>query len=709
MSLRAKLHEPLSRFDEAALVAWGNRGLLRRATKDLESDSPSVLEDSDAALRLTFAGHQIHFDAAGPARASCSCPTTGVCQHLLAAVLWLQRSASTSADASPTEADTSGAAVTDNNNAGLHEALSAIPTRSMLQHAGKAGYRWAWHYVQDLDAGREPTISAGINIVIQLRVPNIGFRFMGGSVEQLIADTQIKAIEKYRVAAILAYRLAHGLNIDPPESSTRPKNAELDLGQDHAVAVSAKEAQRESRARLRESTCQLLSECIALGLSHLSPNVQERFSTLAMWAQGADYYRLALLLRRLADHVELLQQRAAGADEHRLLDEIALTHALVCALTANDAQGLAPAHLIGRARNRYDAAGALTLLGLGAQPWRSASGYVGLTLLFWSVDQEVFLTCTDARPENQRFDPIARYRAPGPWSGLGAAEQATGRSLQLIGAQTSSSGRLSSAEGSSATLLPEPPQALPAGLPIIERWSDLHESHRNSRSLLAEPRPNQDWKLLKPNRFGQPRFEAARQTLVWPLEDAAGQVLNLELAYTELNQHAIERIETLPPPQSGATALMARISSTSGQPVAQPLCLIHLPTPRTPLRIDALYFDQAPKQGVMDRARNALRSMSPFARATPTQLNLARLPAPLIDLQRWLQRQSERGLSGAIESKVSAELGTLCQRLAEAGFNAFATAPQPPLASAILRTQYILMQHLPLLGHAASVEAAVEN
>lgn len=379
VSVRSQLREPLSRYDEDALVAWANRGLLRRASKDLELHEPTVKEDSASVLLLEFAGHSIRFDSRGPAQAICSCAATAVCQHLLAAILWLQRESNESTQAAQSHDEVPAVETDEDGLKRLHEELLNISAASLLKYAGKTGYRWAWQFVQDIDSGREPAINAGRNIVISLRQPRIAFRYMGGGLEQLIADAQVKAIEKYRVAAVLAYQRAHGIKITPAENRHGPKSAALDLGMDHTLPDAMQNSQSESRARLRESVAQLLAECVELGLSHLSQSVQERFSTLAVWSQGAEYYRLALLLRRIADHVDLLLERAGGADEHRLLEELSLAFALLNALSASDRRGEAPLHLVGRARGRYDTAGPLTLLGLGALPWRAASGYVGLT------------------------------------------------------------------------------------------------------------------------------------------------------------------------------------------------------------------------------------------------------------------------------------------------------------------------------------------
>src|SRR5262249_48595576 len=155
------------------------------------------------------------------------------------------------------------------------------------------------------------------------RHPRLSFRYMGGGIESLLPDTDIKQVEKYRVAAVLAFQRAHGVALESPESAA-PRETALDLGKDHALAEGNVASLRDSRARLCDSVRGLAGECVALGLAHLSPGIQERFATLAVWAQGAQAYRLALLLRRIADHAEMLLERAGGADEHRLMDELTL-------------------------------------------------------------------------------------------------------------------------------------------------------------------------------------------------------------------------------------------------------------------------------------------------------------------------------------------------------------------------------------------------
>src|SRR5262245_62175028 len=75
------------------LEALSNKGLVRRAQKDLEREGAGAVEFSGEQLTVTIGAFKVGLVEAGPAKASCSCPAAGVCQHILAACLHLMQSA----------------------------------------------------------------------------------------------------------------------------------------------------------------------------------------------------------------------------------------------------------------------------------------------------------------------------------------------------------------------------------------------------------------------------------------------------------------------------------------------------------------------------------------------------------------------------------------------------------------------------------------
>lgn len=719
--LREQLREQLERFDDDALAAFANRGLLRRAQKDLEKLAPDVIEESPETVVVGMGEHRIRFDGRGPTHAQCSCPASGVCQHVLAAMIALQRlvpdtaavgtgqgtkeaAEETTAEWQPTAGKPAREAeLLQDALAPLHAALLRMTPEEMVRHAGKPGYRWAWQFVHDQEPEAGPAISGSKYIVIRFSHPRVEFRYMGGGLDSMIAGAAIAQIEKYRVAAVLAYQRAHGVELKAPETSVKQRTAALDLGKDYAAPVAGHDL-AESRRRLRQSVLQLIEECVELGLSHLSQGIHERFATLAVWAQGAEYFRLALLIRRLADHVELLLERAGGADEHRLLDEMALAYGLAGALNTAASNNAEPAHLLGRSRSQYEQVNTLELLGLGGRAWRSASGYVGLTMLFWSPKDGAFLSCTDARPETQRgFNPVARYHAAGPWGGLGAPAQATGKHVVLIGAQLSAKGRISAAPSTGAMVRPpESAARFAAMLQPCTDWAALAETRApEQRSLLAEPQPMKDWVVLQPGRYGTAKFDPTRQVLVWPVFDAQDRRMDIELAYGDLTAHAIARMEQLRPEQLPVgTMLVAMLQNGVRQLVAEPLSLVRPHAAGGEGAVDALYFDDAPEEGFATQVRARLQKFaSARTDATVAPEPPCILPQALLEVRAWTQRQAERGAALEAAGEAALRIAALIARTNAMGLTMFErVVANGTIPEKLLRMHYLCMQYETFFG-----------
>jgi hypothetical protein len=714
-SIRDILFSLLVRFDDEAFAALASRGLLRRAQKDLEKIPATIVEESEKDLVIGIADYRIRFDERGPAHAVCSCKSAGVCQHILAAALSLQKyggrkspdgtkaggdAAAAPSAKTPSAESPAGGSDGKGSLEDLHSALLDFTAAALSSYGGKPGYRWAWQYVQDLDCDRDISVEANTYIIIGLTHPRIVFRYMGGGLDNLICDVQTSKLKKLRIAAVLAYQKVNGKPISAPAASTQSGITAMNLGKDFAFLASQESADEESRSRLRARALQIFSESIRLGLSHLTPGFYERFSALAVWAQGAKYYRLALVFRRLADHVELLLDRSANADEQKLFDELTIAFAMVSALEEAGKSRVEPQHLIGVARNSYELSGTLEVFGLGAHAWRSSSGYVGLTVLFWSPGDDSFFSFSDARPEIvlRGFNPIARYTAPGPWTGLTSPSSATGRRLILADAAISQIGRISGSDGITANVGSFFSRSEVASRShIIQSWSDLFKRRKEARwSLLSEPDSMKDWVLVLPMRFGKPYFDAIRQTLVWPLFDAADQCINAELPYSDFSSHAISRIENIDPHEmKEGTLLVARIRPGSSGRVIEPLSVIKATASELENSIDCLHFDK----GAASFGSKWLAKIKNLGSNTPRNQSemdaLVRIPAQLEELGQWLKNKAERGSSTGTEDEFAREFQTQCRKVVSAGFSAFGCSHDGNVQAAIhlLRAHYIQLQY----------------
>jgi hypothetical protein len=658
----------LSRYDDEAWIALASRGLLRRARKDLETLAVRVTAETGDSVEVAVGDRTVRIGVAGPGAAVCSCPAAVICQHVVTAGLWL-------ASAAPEPADQPAATSAADR---LHDDLMAVDAATLTSYAGLPGYRWAHQMLDDQPA--PPRVTRDGYLAVSFERPALTARYLGGGLDGFVLDQPVSQVARFRVAAVLAWQRAHGLVLAPPPAPRRSG------GESESSA-----SRRESRARLRTSVAELLRDTVGIGVSHLSPAIHERLTTAATWAQGVEYHRLALLLRRLADQVDLLLARSALADDLVLLDEIAVAHALVTALDAAASAGTEPTALVGRARTAYDPVRSLDLIGLGGRPWRTGSGYHGLSCVFWSPSRERFFTWTDARPDSLAdFEPRARWQQPAPWTGLATPAAASGRRLTLTHAQVSPDSRISSVESTAAAVATLGGEELAGLLPVRTSWRELAPARIRGLADLADP--TSQWTVLRPAQALPARWDSASQTLRYTLLDDDGEALVLEIPWSRLHAHAIGRIEALGGNLPAGALVVARVARRRGQLAGEPLSVV-LPG-RAVNPVDALHFDEAPGRRTSSLVERLLTS--DIADRTVPDVDEPRpaaVPVPLADLRALIEAQAQRGCAGVAPGVIRDRLAHAHRSLRHAGLSLFAepaAAVSPP--EALLRSLFLVQQ-----------------
>ncbi len=322
-------------------------------------------------------------------------------------------------------------------------------------------------------------------------------------------------------------------------------------------------------------------------------------------------------------------------------------------------------------------------------------------MIFWVPATREFLACTDARPENQRaFNPVARYSQPGPWSGLGSPSQATGKRIQLTAPQVNGAGRVSASEKTAASLQTISFADLVAQLRPVASWEEIAAARSaERRSLLSEPQPMKDWFVLRPAEFGAARFDGARQTLVWPLLDASGNELPLELPFSNLSEHAMTRLEALEPGPNVDTLVVARIGANAGTLTGEPLSLIRPEAAPSQSPVDALFFDAAPKQGFVSKWLGRLRTQWAGAESPPPASEVRVVPQALREMREFLQRCAEQGMAGDSARRMQPQFEVHAKKAEDAGFGLFVplSTRAGHLSPRLLQAHYICMQHERLL------------
>jgi len=559
-------------FDDASWEALASKGLLRRARKDMEKGlAIEVIGESPSGLELKVPPFLVTMPSSGPAKATCTCPAPGICQHILAAGLYLQ-------------ARSSGASeqMVVANEEVVREEIATITPERIRDWAGPVEYRSG---IALREKNSLPTvIEYGETVLVRLMPSTIEARFVpGAGLDGMILPSSHS--KRVAVAVLLAVRAS--LGFEAPEAAAQRSFFEIS-----GTPRTAKE--------ILASAQSVIEEAVSVGLSHLSLTVADRLVTLAVSAQGANLPRVSLALRSISDEIRSILVREARADESRLLTSAARVYALMEAIRLG---GDTPDQtLIGTSRLQYVEVPEIEVFGVGAYPWKTGSGYTGLTVLFWSNTSHEFLSWSEARPTSQRFEPRQRFYGEGPWDGAQSPRQVGSSHLKLRNARRTASGRISGSTKTSVLVLtPTFPSSLQFDGRLFSSWIALHQYARNKQPLgLRDPAPLDMVVVLEPSYFDTRVFDSVTQTFTWDVCDEAGQMLKLSLPFREWNKDAIRILEGLVPPQEARWKVISRVALRDDEIAVEPISLLRPDEVQAP--VFHLSFDALPKGPAMGKS-----------------------------------------------------------------------------------------------------------
>ena len=653
--LETSLRRLAASLDDAALEALASKGLLRRAQKDRERAVPvNVLGEEAGVLRVQVGDATVALPESGPATARCSCPASGICQHILGAVLFLRQ-------------NTGEATVTTATPPPSCEAeLLQLSREQLEQWAGKAAFRAGCDLASR--AGWEVDRERGLQV--RLSALNLECHFVaGGGLDGAIVSGGRHDPRAMVVASVIALQ--------------RAADQEWQFaGNDNALEAAA--GAPRTRAEVLAACQALLAESLAIGLARLSAAHQQRWATLAVSALGVHLPRLALAVARDA--------RASLA---RLLQRMVHTHALCAALVAG---GDHPRpDLVGQHRSRYDEVGGLDLVGVAAWPWRAASGYEGLTLLFWDTGAKRWNSWSESRPRHQLadFNPVARYTQFGPWEGAASPRQLASSSFRLLNARRNPGFRLSSS-GKSRVLVTGATTPCPDGMPVFTEWQRLTEHLAKHQSAgLKEADPLDAIVALRPATWDGRAFDPVQQVFNWLLLDATGAPLLLKLAFDDLSGPAIRFLETVPPETLRDAVAIGRATATPHGLQFQPHTL-HRPQ----AGITHLALDQPQPAAPASPASTPVEEDELVALEDEDEALTPPCPAMvklLNELDDALLAWAESGLDGSngLRSERVRQLAAPAQRLGLnlLGAHVSALGSRAPDTTALLRCAYVGQLH----------------
>ena len=525
-------------FDDVALAALANRGLVRRGRAEVAAGRVRPVRIDDDAV-VAAAGNpavEVVLPPGGPALARCPCPVAGVCIHVVAACLWLRGAAG---------ALPAGAVPHDGRAGSAGEERTGAPPAGAGPDGGPqaAGANDPRAAGEGADAGEAPA---------------------DGPVDALLAEVlswEPAAVEKAlgapaarRVACALAGigtgDLAEGLELGGAPGrlvATWPGAPEIVIvaglgprgmvvsGRHSRVARAAWCLQAvvrifaargrdwpwpqgsarlsDGRRDVLETAAKAIEGVVSAGISRAGARSARELERLAQAARLEEMPRPSRLLASAAGTLGAVARREDAVDEERALGSLA---AAVLA-----APGAPDPVLLGRAGPRQTEPG--LLVPLSAVWWRTPSGSRGVTARFWDA-------------ERHRLESVTTGRAAGADPGFQRSEGAVLLWNASIGALLSAPLRLKgAARRADGTLAPSSrTTAVGQGgfdgvdLPGLAAELDALQSGPGAAGFEA-PAPRVRLIPVAGDGLGRIDLDEVHQEYVWPVRAVDGRTHLLRL------------------------------------------------------------------------------------------------------------------------------------------------------------------------------------
>ncbi|RXR26097.1 SWIM zinc finger family protein [Oerskovia turbata] len=552
-------------YDDAALVALANAGLLRRARKDLAAGDVSLASESAAEVVVACGSAVVRLGPKGPVAASCSCPTAGVCQHVVAACLWARErmTGGTPGEPKPTDAVVDGASTTGRapatDRATAPDALAdllALEPGVVCRAAGRPALR---RVVERLPAALLAGLAQeGPGEPTACEVAADGARLTITWTDGTGALTQVVFVAPAGFAGMVvagarsagdqaAARLEAVVRVFAREGRSWPWPREIE-------AERSGELTTAQRAGIEEASA-VVGHVVDAGLSHLGADAADTLRGAAARARLVGLLLLHRLLLVAAGLVDGLASRDDDVNEADALGALAEAWALAAAL--RDAPGGALPDLLGAPVRRAtdvepgdDLPG--RLVPLGVRWWQAPSGARGLTLTAWDTRHRTLRTATVARPSGA--DPSFRRDVDLPLLWKASVAAVCAGPFELAEAELRPDGSLSTT--SRTSLVPG------GGFDVRDLQEIAQHLDGVTTGTVGFGRARRRVRLVMVRETGAVGVDEVRRDVTWPVTSADGVTHVLRVGVE--HERSVEALLSVVASRKQVVAVLVERDASSG-------------------------------------------------------------------------------------------------------------------------------------------------
>lgn len=524
--------------NEAFLVTLANKGLYKRALKDLETTGQVELAVTGDHLQVQLDEITVSLNP-NISQSTCSCPSKTVCKHILMGILVAADYAAKEVEEKTEEAATEenrqeavSETVSRQSSADDWEELKKVDLAQLRKQAGKKLFEDTLRLIQDgwtADFIESDMLEATIN------TENITVYFpKDDSLNRSVCKCGESGLCKHKLIAILSYLSSQ----DILSSESDGNQPELSLLTEETIDV------------LR-GTSRFITGIFEKGLIGCGENEAETAIQYSIRLETCGIGNLARLFRSLSSDIENMLAKHVGFQPLTTFATLSRLHNTLRLILRNTQNNEMLSKLIEGTRSDYYTTPIGHFTGLGAYPWQTRSGYFGITAYFFYHEKQSICTLTSSMadyyehtqtlvtPENMR----RQLEIQSFWGSNISLARLSTSTLTLRNFKMNRQNRLSSSSQTQCEIDDKVTISSLDTLLAIPELSDLTIRPEQRYDYFRKKQPEQ-LALVPFAHLSEVSFNTAEQKLYFTMADEQHETEG-SLAYNELNRNAIRRLEQM--------------------------------------------------------------------------------------------------------------------------------------------------------------------
>lgn len=549
-------------IDDDYLVGISNKGIVKRAYKDMETtscklldkDQNEMLEEAAGGFLQNLSGEEVITVKVGEetvhirmplGESACSCPSRSICRHVILGILTLQKMAAVAGqEAADQESEEKEPAIKE--PAIKETVLQQIADYPLEKLCKSLGVRRLQELIDSARAGRRPQIDYASVVTVQPLAQAMTVRLLY-PLEYSTCTCHKKEFCVHKAEAVLWCKLESGqIRVEELEQD-QSGTTEYDMEQIQDVVLQMRT---------------LLEELLDTGLARTPQDAMDHMERLATICHNAKLPNYESDWRRLQDSYNKYLKRVASLRIQLLMRQLTTFYRQV-ELLGQAKNALEVSKLAGAFRAEYTLALDLDLVGIAMEHFVSRSGYEGETVYFLEENTGKWYTYTQTRPvfydNNVANRAGSRYRSETPWGLSIPLRELAFWHIHLERARCDSRGRLSSSKETRGELVRDrraDSNTLTTDLLgkwyyqdfaqlFTEQFQDKIDISEKSNS--PDPNDTAQTKLvfLRPASCGKAVFLETEQKLCMNLYDEAGKAVVVEVVYSRDEAEGIRYLERI--------------------------------------------------------------------------------------------------------------------------------------------------------------------